>query len=340
MTRLTATERVQRILAVIPWIVSHQGATVAEICDRFALGRDELLEDLDFVFYNVGLHPFTPDVLAEVTVEDDRVRIHIGDYFRRPVRLTHAEALTLLAAGRALSGRPGSDPDGTLGRAVGKLAGVLGVDASDALEVALGEADPTLLRAVSDAAAARQQLELSYYSYGRDEASRRTVDPLRVFARDGHWYLLALCHSAGGERLFRVDRIEGAEPTGASFDAPSAPDELEVDRIRPDRFRSGRTVEITAPASAAWVGETYPCDEVDTLDDGRIRIVLPVTATPWLERLLLRLGPTATARDAETGEDLTGLAAAAAVRVLGRYDREDSDHSDGEGAAGTDRVRR
>ncbi len=322
MTRLTATERVQRILAVVPWVVSHQGATVAEICDRFGMTRDDLLDDLDFVFYNVGLHPFTPDVLAEVTIDDDRVRIHIGDYFRRPLRLTHAEALTLLAAGRALSDRPDGDPDGTLARAVAKLTGVLGEDAADAIGVALGEADPALLRVVSDAATGHRQLQISYYSYGRDEASLRTVDPHRVLARDGHWYLVAHCHSAGGERLFRVDRIDAAELTGASFEPVDSPGDVD-----PDRIRAGRTVEILAPPDAGWVGETYPCDEVEPLDDGRLRIVLPVTATPWLERLLLRLGPSASARDLDTDEDLGVLASAAAGRILDRY-REGAAHEE------------
>ena len=114
MSRVTATDRVQRILAVLPWIVQHQGATVDEICERFGLRRDDLVSDLDFVFVNVGLHPFTPDMLADVSIEDDRVHVRLGDYFTRPLRLTHAEALTLLAAGRALEDRPGADPDGTL----------------------------------------------------------------------------------------------------------------------------------------------------------------------------------------------------------------------------------
>ena len=39
MSRVTATDRVQRILAVLPWILQHQGATVDEICERFGLGR-------------------------------------------------------------------------------------------------------------------------------------------------------------------------------------------------------------------------------------------------------------------------------------------------------------
>ena len=314
--RVTATERVQRILAVLPWIVQHQGSTVGEICERFGLQRKELVDDLDFVFYNVGLHPFTPDMLAEVSITDDRVHVHLGDYFRRPLRLTHEEALTLLAAGRALTARPGTDPDGTLGRAVDKLSTALGEGAIEAVEVALGEADPDVLAAVRAGVDARRQLSIDYYSYGRDEHTRRRVDPYRLVAREGHWYLLARCHMAEGERLFRVDRIRSATVEDATFDEPAeAPD------ASFELSESPRTVEVVAPPDAAWVATTYPVDEITELDDGRLRVVLPVTATPWLERLLLRLGPDAATTDLGTGDSLAPTTAAAARRVLARYGR-------------------
>jgi proteasome accessory factor C len=307
---------VQRILAVLPWIVQHQGSTVDEICERFGLQRKELVDDLDFVFYNVGLHPFTPDMLAEVSITDDRVHVHLGDYFRRPLRLTHEEALTLLAAGRALTARPGTDPDGTLGRAVEKLSTALGEGAVEAVEVALGEADPDVLAAVRAGVDARRQLSIDYYSYGRDEHTRRRVDPYRLVAREGHWYLLARCHMAGGERLFRVDRIRSATLEDTTFEEPTeAPD------ASFDLSESPRTVEVVAPPDAAWVATTYPVDEINELDDGRLRVVLPVTATPWLERLLLRLGPDALTTDLATGESLAPTTAAAAGRVLARYGR-------------------
>jgi proteasome accessory factor C len=314
MSRVTATDRVQRILAVLPWIVQHQGATVDEICTRFGLARKELIDDLEFVFYNVGLHPFTPDMLAEVTIDEDRVTVHLGDYFRRPLRLTHEEALTLLAAGRALSARPGTDPDGTLQRAVDKLSAALGDGAGDAVDVALGEADPDVLATARSAVAEHRSVRIDYYSYGRDEPSTREVDPYRLVAREGHWYLLAWCHTAAGERLFRVDRIRSAELTGDTFVPP--PDAGEAGF---DLSESPRTVELVAPAEAAWVATTYPCDDVTELDDGRLRIVLPVTATPWLERLLLRLGPDVTATDLGTGASLSPVTVGAARRVLGRY---------------------
>lgn len=323
MARVTATDRLQRILAILPWVVQHQGVTVDELVERFGLGRDELLTDLDFVFYNVGLHPFTPDMLADVTIDDGRVYVQLGDYFHRPLRLTHAEALTLLAGGRALVDRPGSDPDGALARAVAKLATALGDGADRAVEVALGAADPDVLAAVQAAVADHERLAIDYYSYGRDEPSQREVDPYRVLSNDGHWYLLGWCHTASGERLFRIDRVQAARGTGEHFDPPADAGDGGL-----DLSASPRSVELTGPRSISWIEDTYPTDESEVLPDGRVRIVLPVTATPWLERLLLRLGPDTVAVDLGTGERLDQVAAGAATRILARYGAAPTARSD------------
>jgi proteasome accessory factor C len=316
MSRVTATDRLQRILAVLPWIVQHQGATVSEICERFGLARDALISDLDFVFYNVGLHPFTPDMLAEVLIEDERVFVHVGDYFRRPSRLTHGEALTLLAAGRAVASRQGADPDGTLGRAVAKLVTALGDGAAQSVEVALGSADAGVMAALGESLEQGRRLSLSYYSYGRDASSEREVDPLRLVSREGRWYLLAHCHSAGGERLFRVDRIRDA----TVLDRPSEVDPSTAADVVPGPNDGEHTVELVAGADARWVADTYPWDELEELPDGRLRIVLPVTTSRWLERLLLRLDPSTVVTDVASGESLGHVAASAAQRLLERYD--------------------
>ena len=316
MSRVTATDRLQRILAVLPWIVQHQGSTVDQICERFGLDRKSLLEDLELVFVEVGLHPFTPDMLTDVTIEDDRVYVHVGDYFRRPLRLAREEALTLLAAGRAVLARPGSDPDGTLQRAVDKLVRALGEGTADRVEVALGSADPEVMAAVQRALQAQRRLSISYYSYGRDVSTDREVDPLRLVSREGRWYLLAHCLTAEGERLFRVDRIRAAEVLDTPAEAHPGPDD-----VVPGPHGGERTVELVTGSDARWVADTYPTDEVEELADGRLRIVLPVTTVPWLERLLLRLDPSTEVTDTATGESLRGIAATAAERLLRRYER-------------------
>ncbi len=310
MTRATASERVERILSVLPWIVESQGSTLTEVCDRFGLTEPDLRADLDLLMYDVGIHPFTPDARVDVFIEDDRVFVTLGDYFRRPLRLTEDEALSLYAAGLAVLDRP--DPDPTLRRAVDKLADVLGPGAPGAVDVRVGAADPVVLDVVRTAAREGRRVRIDYYSSGRDDRSERDVDPDRVVARDGHWYLLGWCLLAEGPRAFRVDRILSAEPT----DEPVADHGDAVADL--DLSATDRTAVLVLPAESAWVADTFPTRSVEHLPDGRLRIEVLVTATPWLERLLLRLGPDVEAAD-DDGSDLAPLAAAAAERVLGRY---------------------
>src|SRR5205085_748518 len=132
----------------------------------------------------------------------------------RPLRLTPAEGLALLAAGVAVSAAPGFDPLGPLARALGKLSAVLGVDPDESVEVELGDASSEILGLVQEAASSRRRVEVDYYSYGRDAWSRRVIQPARVFNSAGHWYV------ASGDRLFRVDRMRDPKLLDSRFRRP------------------------------------------------------------------------------------------------------------------------
>jgi proteasome accessory factor C len=307
--RLSANERLQRILSLVPWVAAHDGPSIAEVCSRFGCTEAELLDDLELLFL-CGLHPYTPDVLIDVDVADGRVWIRYADYFARPLRLTPSEGLALLAAGRTLLAAPGADPDGPLARGLAKLARAVGVDAEESIEVSLGAAPPETLEVLSTAAARHRQVEIEYYAFGRDEWTRRVVDPYAVFSAGGQWYLSAWCHAVEDERLFRVDRVREAAVLEADFDPPERRPELSVYQARPDDPR----VTLELDAAGRWVAEQYPTEAVEDLGEGRLRVTLAVSERPWLERLLLRLGPAARVvhGDPDVGRE-------AACRVLARY---------------------
>ena len=304
-----APERLGRLLAIVPWVAANDGPAVEEVCRRFGVTERELLADLNLLFL-CGVYPFTPDVLIEVDIAEGRVWIRFADWFRRPVRLTPPEGLALVGAGSALLRVPGADQDGALARALAKLATVLGVGAEDAVEVELGPVTPAILELVQAATAARRRVEIDYYSFGRDGRMTRVVEPWRVFNAQSNWYLSGWCQQAGGERLFRVDRISRAVVTDETFEPPGA-------TPTPPVFHPSDTdpvVVVDLSAGAHWVADQYPNEGVLPLPDGRIRVTLRVSERPWLERLLLRAGPDAAIVD---GDPASGRAAAA--RLLARY---------------------
>ena len=316
MARVTADDRLRRLLAMVPWIVAQDGPTLAEVGERFGVPEAQLVEDLDLLWL-CGLPPYTPDTLIDVDVADGRVWIRYADYFERPLRLTPAEGLALVAGGAALLAVPGADADGPLGRALAKLSGVLGVGGT--VDVELTPAAPDVLGTLRRAATEHEKVEIDYYSFGRDAHTTRVVDPLAVFSTSGQWYVLARSHPERAERLFRVDRVRRATATGRSFRPPKRPPALATYRPRPD----DPVVVLELEAAAAWVRDQYPNEGAEVLPGGRLRVRLRVSERPWLERLLLRLGPDAAVVAVEGDGGLLGVDAgtgcAAARRLLARY---------------------
>ena len=309
MARTSADDRLRRLLAIVPWVASNDGPKVVDVCARFGVTQAELLADVDLLQY-CGVYPFTADVLMEVRLEGDRIWIQYADWFNRPLRLTPEEALTLVASGRALLAVPGHDPDGPLARGLAKLADALEVDADEAIEVHLGNVPAGMLETLRGAVAGNRQVELDYYTYGRDARTRRVIDPWDVYAAEGEWYVQSFCHAAQAERLFRLDRIRAVSVLDTTFAPPA---ELPPRRVFAAEEATDLLVLDLEPW-ARWVAGQYPMESVAELGEGRLRVTMRIAEQAWLERLLLRLGRAATVVEGDAR-----LARTAAAKVLARY---------------------
>lgn len=306
---MSTETRLQRVLAMVPWIVAQDGPTIEEVCARFDTSESELVKDLEGALFFCGVHPFTPGDMVGVDISDGRVWIRLADYFSRPLRLTPAEGLGLLGAARAAASR---DPHGddALSRAVAKLSAAIGVDPDEVLDVELGDADPGVLGALEEAAAGHEVLEIDHYSYARDAWQKRPIEAHQVFNSSGAWYAWAWCRQVEDWRLFRADRIRTAKATGEHFKPRKMP-------APPQPWSggaAGEEVVLELAPGAAWAVEEYPVVSVRAGKQGWRKVTLRVGGRPWLERLLLRLGP--------NGRVVKGdpdTARQAAARILRRY---------------------
>lgn len=285
MSRIASTDRLTRLVAAIPWIVAQDGVHVDEIATRFDYPRQLLLDDLHNVVFFVGVPPYTPDTLIEVQIDDDMVWIDYAEWFSRPMRLTGGEALSLLAAGEtvlALDTR--GEADAPLARGLAKLRLATGTG-SNALAVQLGAAEESILRDLRSAVEAGVAVDISYYSFARNERTERRIEPRRFFAEDGHWYVGAYCHRAGGDRVFRVDRIDSLAIT----DQRAATADVDLPEVSFSIDEQPR-VTIRLPVDRAVLLDHVAIDEIADLGDGRLEVTLPVSSVRWLDRLALRIG--------------------------------------------------
>jgi proteasome accessory factor C len=304
------SRRLRRLLAVVGWLAQVGEAPIADAARRFGMSEKELVAELELAAC-CGTPPYTPDTLMEIEVSEHSVRAFLPPEYARPRRLTPAEGFAVAASARLLLAVPGSEDD-ALRRALAKLDAALGSREAVGLDVDT----PEHLAVVREAVDQGRAMEIEYHSGSRDELTTRTVEPVQVVTIDGHWYLDAYCHRAGDMRRFRVDRI-------GSVGLLEHPAEPATVRARPmgEMFVPGPgalEVHVHLGPGAQWVPETVPVRAVAHDEDGSVTdVVLDVSGMAWFERLLLQLGPAARV---VSPPELSGLAAAAARRVLARYD--------------------
>jgi proteasome accessory factor C len=288
----TASDRLQRLLALVPYVVSRQVVGMAETAAAFGVSERQLVDDLNMLWC-VELRSPDPYCPIDLSYEGGEIVVSEAESIGRPLRLGVDEASALLVALRMLAELPGMGDRSALGRTIAKLEAAAGAAAMPSAQVAVQVDDRAaqgVLPEVAAALAGGQRLHLSYYVPGRDEATERDVDPMRLVMVDGRRYLEAWCRRAEAVRLFRLDRVLGIEVLDVPAEVPAGAEPVDVDqglfRPSPDDTR----VVLELAAAGRWVAEYFPCDTVEELADGRLRVTLRTPDTQMVRRLALRLG--------------------------------------------------
>lgn len=301
MSSARTAERLGRILAMVPWVIANPGTTVDEVCGRFGYSRSDLVKDLDLVFV-CGLPGYGPGDLMEAYLDGDEVVIDMADYFRRPLALTGVEALTLLASGMAILSA--GTADAALESGVAKLARALLPDPG---VIDVGVPELPELGLLRTAAGNGSVVHIEYMALSSGNVTERDIEPWRVFSGQGNWYVSAHCRLAGGERIFRVDRIRRAAITGDRFQRPAL---VPSTGLRYTPGADDIVVRLALRPAAAWVAEYYPVRELERTVDALI-VEFAASDPAVTARLLLRLG-----QDADLLEGGDAVAVAASVRAL------------------------
>jgi proteasome accessory factor C len=285
-----ATDRLPRLLALVPYLIARPGIPVDEAAGDFGVTPKQLRKDLELLWM-CGLPGYGPGDLIDLSFEGDTITVTYDAGMRRPLRLTAAEATSLLVALRALADTPGVVDTDAVRRSLAKIESAVGQaqPAGVVVGLAMRETESTeRTRQVVVAALRRgRALRIRYYTASRDEITDRTVDPMRMLLVEGRSYLEAWCRLAEDVRLFRLDRIDQV----TELDEPAAP----PPHARPHDVSEGlyrpepdqREAILVLTPDARWIAEYYPVEELTELDGGRARVRMRYTDISWMVRLIL-----------------------------------------------------
>ncbi|HEY3906153.1 MAG TPA: WYL domain-containing protein [Streptosporangiaceae bacterium] len=288
----TATDRLQRLLALVPYVVSRQVVGLAETASAFGVTEHDLVDDLNMLWC-VELRSPDPYCPIDLSYEGGEIMVTQAESMGRPLRLGTDEASALLIGLRLLAELPGQQDSSALRRTIAKLEAAAGEAADASAQVAVqldGRAPADVQAKVADALRRGRRLHMSYYVPGRDEATERDVDPMRVVFEQGRAYLEGWCRRANAVRLFRLDRVLALAVLDVAAEVPATAEHVDVDSglFRPSA--GDILVELELAEAGHWVADYYPCEKVIELGDGRLGVVLRTPDTQWVRRLALRLG--------------------------------------------------
>ena len=332
--RTGTSAKIERLLAIIPWVVERGGATVGDIAERFEM-RPAAVYDLllaAMCYEIVGASAY--ENLGIVVFGDEHdageawVHTEPGAMLDRPLNLSVPQAFGILVAGQSALALRGADRSGALATALDKLRAAYGERVRVSVELPLPRSLPTLQEAVRTGTT----VSIHYYTPNTDEVSERRVDPLEVSLADGHWYLRGWCHLRQDLRSFRVDRIEACDETGESHGRSAEPREAPYDSaeprdasaalgaVAPAESDETTDVVLSIPRDDLWRVEAYPSREVR--DDGdRCIVTYAIRSPSVLSQMLLRLGAdTHVVNAAELAPELAQAGSAAAASILELYE--------------------
>ena len=315
---VTSAERLRRLLALVPYVATRRVVSLPETARTFGMTERELIDDLNLAWC-VELRAPEPYCPIDLSYEDGEISISQAESIARPLRLAADEASALLVALRMLA-EAGGDRD-AVNRLIAKIESAAGAAGAASSQVTIQQFDSPRVRRVaatlSGALTAGRRVHLRHYVWSRDEDTERDVDPMRLLVVEGRTYLEGWCRRAESVRLFRLDRVVEVDV----LDVPAeVPEEAEPRDVDAGLFRPSETdvlAELELGPEARWIAESYPCESVTELPDGRLRIGLRTPDTTWVRRLALRLGEDArVVSPPELADDVRATAAAA----LAQYD--------------------
>jgi len=294
---VTSAERLRRLLALVPYVAARRVVGLAETAQTFGMTERELIDDLNLAWC-VELRAPEPYCPIDLSYEDGEISINEAESIARPLRLAADEASALLVALRVLADVTDSDDKGgnreAINRLVAKIEAAAGAVAVASSQVNIHQFDGKRVRLIAatldDALKDNRRVHLSHYVQSRDEDTERDVDPMRLLVAEGRTYLEGWCYRAESVRLFRLDRVQSVEVLDVPREIPKTAEPRDVDAglFRPSE--SDLLAELELDPTARWVAESYPCESVTELPNGRLRIGLRTSDTAWIRRFALRLG--------------------------------------------------
>lgn len=215
------TERLIRLMRIINLIQSKPGILARELAERCETTERTIYRDLE------ALHAMHIPIS---NFGHGKGYAFISNFSMYPLDWTEQEAVSFSMLPSVLEQIKTLIPEG-FDSAYEKVMGTHHKEKARRVDIVQHVADViqlgtpayreegrSFLYDIIQATLSQQTIRTVYYSQGRNEESKRDIDPYYLVPRDYRFYVIGYCHSAKDIRTFRISRFRDVEILEQSFD--------------------------------------------------------------------------------------------------------------------------
>ncbi|WP_207532051.1 helix-turn-helix transcriptional regulator [Desertivirga arenae] len=213
--------RIDRISAILIQLQTRRVVKAQDIAERFGISLRTVYRDIK-----------TLEEAGIPIIGEAGVGYSLVEGFRLPpVMFTREEATAFLTAEKLVEQLTDSSLKADFTSAMYKIKAVLKSTEKDFLEEidssitvlksrrkSESTLELNLLQNTLKSISGKKALHINYFTFYRQEASERIVEPVGVFFLDNYWHLIAWCRMRQDYRDFRLDRISNISLTESSFE--------------------------------------------------------------------------------------------------------------------------
>ena len=275
----SALDRTARALDLIPYLLEHQGISIAELAQVFGVTEKQMNDDL-ILIHMCGLPGYTPLELIEMYYEDGYVTVSDPQSLTKPRSMNRSEITSLLVSLDLLKSLRSDAIADEIEELKIKLRKSLSFE--NPYVVVSDSKNSEIVEKLEEAIAKGNALKIVYLSGSKDESSERLILPLEIYQANSNTYLSAWCQSSKGDRTFRVDRI-------VSFETSNS-DAIDHNSDAGEASYNATGVELLVSKQARQFIEENSAI-IDSIADGDcFRVKLNPIDIEWLARTILGFG--------------------------------------------------
>jgi proteasome accessory factor C len=287
------SERITRLIALLPWLAANPDASADEVADRFQVSEEQVMQDV-LLLTMTGPNQYGGG-LVDIAYDSRVLTVRDAKGLASPV-VSEPKSLYPLILGLEVLAAAVSGPElDVVHRLSNKLKQAANISTSSIGAVTTKtssgedrEGTTKLRHAIDEAIKSEWLLEFSYQAPDAGNTKRRVVAK-SLGLSDGVWYLSAWDIDKQDERVFRLDRMsdlrasERQQSDSFKSTPPSSADELETGQDK--RFI------LTLKTASSDLLEDFPSWQLIASDDQYLKVGFPNYREDWALQTTLALWP-------------------------------------------------